>query len=334
MSRLDNVDVRLLRVFVTVVDGGGFSGAQTKLNVGASTISNHMSALETRLGVKLCHRGRSGFRLTPDGEVIYSEALKLFGALDAFDFTAGRLKSSLRSSLALGIVANTISDPQAPLHAAIAHFTGNVREVRLVIECRPPNELLHEVAEGRLDVAIGSFPRKIIGLNYQPIYKETHFFYCGARHPLFTRPDDEIGSMELSQHLVVARDYWAGRDMREIRPERIPAKVDNMESEARLILSGCFLGYLPEHYAATWVACGEMRPIRPSELRYEAPFDVVYSDTAKERMSVQRFLDAVDAAFSSAPKSSAAQPLRPSGRRREARGGVSARRARGSQLSP
>ena len=61
MARLDSVDLRLLRVLVAVVEGRGFAAAQTQLNVGASTISNHMSALETRLGVKLCQRGRAGF---------------------------------------------------------------------------------------------------------------------------------------------------------------------------------------------------------------------------------------------------------------------------------
>ncbi len=48
--RLDTVDLRLLRVFVAVVEARGFTAAQTVLNVGASTISNHISALETRSG--------------------------------------------------------------------------------------------------------------------------------------------------------------------------------------------------------------------------------------------------------------------------------------------
>jgi DNA-binding transcriptional LysR family regulator len=67
VSRLDTVDLRLLRVFATVVEARGFTAAQTILNVSGSTISNQISALETRLGVKLCRRGRAGFKLTEDG---------------------------------------------------------------------------------------------------------------------------------------------------------------------------------------------------------------------------------------------------------------------------
>ena len=151
MARLDSIDLRLLRVLVAVVEGRGFAAAQTQLNVGASTISNHMTALETRLGVKLCQRGRAGFKLTPEGELVYGETQKLFAAMEAFEFKVGALKSSLRASLALGIVDNTITDLSAPIHETIGRFTRQVRDVQLLVECRPPNELLREVLEGRLD---------------------------------------------------------------------------------------------------------------------------------------------------------------------------------------
>ena len=64
MIQLYDVDLKLLRVFETIVKCGGFSAAQAALNVGQSTISEQMTQLEARLGVKLCQRGRSGFRLT------------------------------------------------------------------------------------------------------------------------------------------------------------------------------------------------------------------------------------------------------------------------------
>jgi len=61
--RLSGTDFRLLKVFDAVVRHGGFAAAQTELNVGLSTISNHITALEQRLGFSLCQRGRGGFKL-------------------------------------------------------------------------------------------------------------------------------------------------------------------------------------------------------------------------------------------------------------------------------
>ncbi len=60
MPNVANVDLRLLRVFATIVECQGFSAAQAELNISQSTISNHMLALEERLKCKLCQRGRGG----------------------------------------------------------------------------------------------------------------------------------------------------------------------------------------------------------------------------------------------------------------------------------
>ena len=64
MFSFSETDLRLLKVFRTVVDSGGFAAAQSELNIGTSTISSHMATLEQRLGAKLCQRGRVGFQLT------------------------------------------------------------------------------------------------------------------------------------------------------------------------------------------------------------------------------------------------------------------------------
>ena len=87
---LDSLDVRLLRIYVTIVEAGGFAAAQGELNLSLSTISNHISALEGRLGLTLCQRGRSGFRLTEEGRAVYEEAKRLFGSIDQFDIRFGQ----------------------------------------------------------------------------------------------------------------------------------------------------------------------------------------------------------------------------------------------------
>ena len=69
VPKLFDLDLRLIRIFLGVVDAGGVSAAQPTLNMSQSTISTHLSTLEARLGFRLCDRGR-GFRLTPKGKEI------------------------------------------------------------------------------------------------------------------------------------------------------------------------------------------------------------------------------------------------------------------------
>ena len=55
--QLGDADLRLLRVFKSVVECGGMMSAELELNIAVSTISRHIKDLETRLGLVLCRCG-------------------------------------------------------------------------------------------------------------------------------------------------------------------------------------------------------------------------------------------------------------------------------------
>jgi len=67
LAQVSDFDIRLLRIFRSVVECGGFSAAETVLGIGRSAISQQMSDLEQRVGLRLCQRGRAGFSLTEEG---------------------------------------------------------------------------------------------------------------------------------------------------------------------------------------------------------------------------------------------------------------------------
>ena len=71
INQLSHSDLRLLNIFKEVVECNGVTPAQEKLSKNKATISIALSDLETRLGFSLCQRGRGGFKLTSEGEVIY-----------------------------------------------------------------------------------------------------------------------------------------------------------------------------------------------------------------------------------------------------------------------
>src|SRR5271154_1459784 len=111
MRRLDNIDLRLLRVFVVLAEAGSFSSAQISLNLSQSTLSTHIKSLERLLNGALCLRGRRGFRLTPLGEATLAAARELFADIDKFQQRLGRTSDRLVGRLSIGIVDGVISNP-------------------------------------------------------------------------------------------------------------------------------------------------------------------------------------------------------------------------------
>ena len=165
--------------------------------------------------------------------------------------------------------------------------------MQITLECRAPNDLLRELLEGRLDVIVGSFPKALLGLTYIGLYNEQHRFYCGSGHRLFGVDDTDINASVLARFPVIARGYWASRDVRHLNSERPTANVNNMEAGARLILSGCYLGYLPTHYADIWVHRGQMRALLPDTLGYVAPFEVAFSGAIRHSRPARGFVAAL-----------------------------------------
>ncbi|MGL6046421.1 MAG: LysR family transcriptional regulator, partial [Vogesella sp.] len=74
LGQVSDFDIRLLRIFKTVVECGSFSAAESVLGISRSAISLHMGDLEKRLGVCLCRRGRAGFALTDEGREVLRAA--------------------------------------------------------------------------------------------------------------------------------------------------------------------------------------------------------------------------------------------------------------------
>lgn len=62
MPQVGTVDPRRLRMVLTIVEAGGFTAAQSELNLSMSTISTHFADPETRLGLRLVSRVSWGFR--------------------------------------------------------------------------------------------------------------------------------------------------------------------------------------------------------------------------------------------------------------------------------
>lgn len=274
--QLHDVDLKLLRVFATIVKCGGFSAAQAALNAGQSTISEQMTHLETRLGVKLCQRGRSGFHLTEQGVAVHEATLRLLAAVEHFCVDADVLKQHISGQLNLGIIDSTISDPDSPIPRTTQRFVSRGHDVHLNVYIGSPAELEERVLDGRLHLAVGHFPIHVPGLSYSALYQEVLGLYCGRRHPLYgSRAEGAKLLEEISASRTVARGYMQHYDLEQLGVSKAAATVDNIEALAILIISGAYIGFLPMHFAAQWVKTADMRQLAAKQLQPLSPFDVI-----------------------------------------------------------
>ncbi len=294
LGDLSDLDLRFLRVFLAVADARGVSAAQSTLNVGQSTISTQIAILETRLGYRLCERGRGGFRLTAKGERFAGLARELLGTIADFNAEARNLDRKLVGLLRVGMIGNTPLSQNARVSEAIARFRHRDEAVKLIVRVCPPGELEEGLLRGNLDVAIGYFWHREPTLQYAPLFAERHFAYCGRGHPLFGRAGG-ISPNEAADYSWAWRTYPLPEAQMSASPRRVTATADNMEAVAMLVLSGHHLGFLPEHFSIPLVADGLLATLNPALMHYEVTLHMV-SRRADDGKIVQAFLDDLGAA--------------------------------------
>jgi DNA-binding transcriptional LysR family regulator len=292
VRRLLDVDLRLVRIFRSIVEAQGMTGAELVLNLSQSRISGALAELEAKLGVRLCRRGRSGFALTEAGRAVYEASHELFEAVDRFCNKAGAVSANLRRTLRLGTVDALVTNDALSLSRALSTFRRQAPSVVIDFSTAGPEELERQLVAGSRDVIVVPSRSKRADLDYTPLFQEKQSLYCAHGHPLFSRPDRDITSDALSEHAFVARGYLHSDDLKRIGHRGAEATVETMEAQLILILSGAFIGYLPAHYACPWVERGELRCLRDQRFSYDSAFYAV-SQAGTENPLVRRFLAVV-----------------------------------------
>ncbi|MDS9469023.1 LysR family transcriptional regulator [Paracoccus sp. MBLB3053] len=257
--KISGSDLHLFRVFDSVVRNNGLSAAQVELSLSQPTISNHLTALEQRLGVKLCERGRRGFALTEKGRIVHEIGLEVLGGLEAQSRRLSQLRGALSGTVRIGIVDCVATDPTCRLPQVLARVAREAPMVEIELGIMRPGDMTAALSRNTLDIGIGGFDSRLGILDYADLYREPNQLYCGVGSPLFDLPADQIDRDLCYAQAWVHRGYWSGR--RQLSFQRVESDriVFDIEAQLLMILSGAYLGLLPAHLAERLVTEGRLR---------------------------------------------------------------------------
>jgi DNA-binding transcriptional LysR family regulator len=280
LNQVSDFDLRLLRLFKTVAQCGSFSGAETALGISRSAISVHMADLEKRLGMRLCQRGRAGFALTDEGREVLRSGEAVLAAIEGFRTEVNQLHSQLRGDLNIGVMNNLVTQPKMRITQALKSLRAQGDGVMVNLSMSTPAEIERGLLDGRLHVGAIPLITPLSGLEYTWLYDERSYLYCSKDHPLFERCD-EINADNLRHVDAVVPSFRMTAEAIGLHHLLdCAATATDREGIAFLILTGGFIGFLPDHYAAAWVTKGTLRAISPEKFYFDAPLAIV---TAKNR---------------------------------------------------
>ena len=290
-AQVSDFDLRLIRVFKTVAECGSFSAAESALGITRSAISLHMSDLEKRLGMSLCQRGRAGFALTDQGREVLRASQAMLACLEDFRREVNQLHQRLRGELNIGLINNLVTQPEMRITSALRQVRRQSDEVRINISMSTPGEIERGLLDGRLHVGAMPLIAALSGLDYFPLYEEQSLLYCSRAHPLFAHAASVQPPRLAGVPAVVPSHRMSAEVIGLHQGLNCAARATDREAIAFLILTGEYVGFLPDHYAAAWVAKGQLAAIAPEHMRFCVTIAAATRRGRRHNLIVDRFLE-------------------------------------------
>jgi DNA-binding transcriptional LysR family regulator len=206
-----------LTAFVRVADSGGFSAAGRRLKMSTTMVSNHVQALEERLGVRLLNRTTRKVSLTEVGRAYYDRAIQILADLEQADDIAGALQSTPRGTLRI-YTSTHIVQFVAPV---VADFLKQFAGVNVTLTI---GERMVDLIDEGYDLAIRLTPPPDSSLIVRSLATWRHVLCCSPDY-LERHPQPKQLS-ELSDHNCVRHElYPYGDEWRFVDRKGAPASV-------------------------------------------------------------------------------------------------------------
>jgi DNA-binding transcriptional LysR family regulator len=186
-----------LSSWIAVVETGSVSAAARRAGLSQAGVSQHVRALEQRLGCELLDRGTRPARVTASGHRLYEHALDLLQRAGEMDEGVRSLSRSARSAVRLGCVDSFAATLGPQL---VRGLFDRVQRLQLLSGLMP--DLQQRFADRRLDLLIGTQdPDGQPGIDTVPLLSE--------RYVLVLPPSFSVRGLSSLQALDARLPYLA-----------------------------------------------------------------------------------------------------------------------------
>jgi DNA-binding transcriptional LysR family regulator len=285
--------LKSLKILCDVVYRRSFSRAAEDNGISQSGVSQVITQLESRLGVKLIDRSKRPFALTPEGEVYYEGCRKIVDRYFALEEevrslhgeVAGRVRVAAIYSVGLHHMSRYVQEYMTQYPKA------NVR-----LEYLHPHRVYEAVENDQADIGLVSYPKSSRNVKAVLWREEPMMLVCSPSHRFANR--DRVGLNELSGESVVSFDpdltirREIDRALAAHNTEvRVVMEFDNIETIKRAVEIDTGIAFLPEPTIAREVTAGTLAAVPLASDELVRPLGILHRRGKELGVTVRRFIE-------------------------------------------
>ncbi len=201
----ENMELKHLLSYATVVRLGSFSRAAEELYIAQPTISLHIRQLEEELQTKLLVRTTKSIELTEKGREVYEYAASI---LQLRDRIAEKCADGERRIIRLG--ASTIPSAYI-LPEVLPAYVRRHPATYFTIDQGDSRSVTEKLAEGVTDIALIGMKPASSDIAAEPFYEDTAVIITPVREPFLTMKEKNEASLrKLFEEPVILREEGSG----------------------------------------------------------------------------------------------------------------------------
>lgn len=287
------MQIEALQVFCDVARLRSFSRAGEANGITQSAVSQIVSHLEKRMGVRLVDRSTRPLQLTPAGLTYFEGCRDL---LDRYAELEAAIRRAAVELPAVVQVAAIYSVGLGDMGQYIERFGQLCPHVRVHIDYLHPDMVYERVAEGTADLGLVSFPRRQREFVALPWRQERMVLACSPRHPFAQRkqirPEEVAGQryVGFDRKLAIRREvdrYWKEHGV----SLDVVMEFDSIENIKKAIEIEAGVALLPEPTLSREVAAGSLAAVPLAGPPLYRPLAIIYHRRHPLHASAARFVE-------------------------------------------
>ena len=290
-----NIPLGQIRAVIAVCEEGSFTRAAERENATQSGISQHVAAVERKLGVKLFERTAGRVTPTPAGLRYYKSCVQAVGALENAAEEARALAGQVAGELRIGLMPTFTRAVLAPV---LDDFVPRCPEVRLHIVEGYSGLLTEMTLDEELDFAVVPAFEGTIGLKSRLLVRDREMLISGPKRGFAPLAPLRLSECKPLKFVVPGPDNIRRRNLEtyfQSHGVEVEAmlEMDAMIATLEFVARSDWVTILPSVISVNDIGRGELivNPIVEPELHAE--FVVIQPTrrtlTTQARLFLQRF---------------------------------------------
>jgi LysR family carnitine catabolism transcriptional activator len=252
-----DISYRQLRAFVEVATSSTFAEASAKLHLTQPALSSSIKKMEQHLGGRLFERNTRNVNLTPEGEFLLPNAVRLIRDWDNIFSDTQNLFAMAKGQLTVCAMPS-FAESQLPLLLSEFHTSApniNIRVIDIVME-----QVINEVTSGRCEMGFSFEPDRKDGLIFESLFTDQFVVVANDEQAKVINQEPHWISC-IAQPLVMmnrgsAVRKWTQNKLEQYGEPNIVAETGQLSTLGKLIQHGLGISVMPSICAPQMIGLG------------------------------------------------------------------------------